>query len=55
MLAEYTLRTMDSPIGVSSYELTCALPTDLKSSLPSVEEIERELTGEAPASEEAPE
>lgn len=55
VLAEYTLRSMDSPIGVSSYELTRALPTDLKSSLPSVEEIERELTGEAPLGEEAPE
>lgn len=54
VLAEYTLRSMDSPIGVSSYELTRALPTDLKSSLPSVEEIERELTGEAPLGEDAP-
>lgn len=45
VLAEYTLRSMESPIGVSSYELTRALPAELKSSLPSVEELERELTG----------
>lgn len=31
------------------YELTRALPADLKSSLPSVEQLERELTGESPA------
>ena len=44
VLAEYTLRSMDNPIGVSSYELTRALPTELESSLPSIEQIERELT-----------
>lgn len=43
VLAEYTLRSIDSPIGVSSYELTRALPAELKTSLPSVEQIEREL------------
>lgn len=55
VLAEYTLRSMESPIGVSSYELTRALPADMKSSLPSVEDIERELTGIAPTSGDAPE
>jgi predicted nuclease of restriction endonuclease-like (RecB) superfamily len=44
VLAEYTLRGMDNPIGVSSYELTRALPTDLQTSLPSIEQIEQELT-----------
>lgn len=53
VLAEYTLRGMDSPIGVSSYELTRALPAELESSLPSVDQIELELAGpHAPA--EAP-
>lgn len=47
VLAEYTLRGIDNPIGVSSYELTRALPTELQSSLPSVEQIERELGGAA--------
>jgi predicted nuclease of restriction endonuclease-like (RecB) superfamily len=41
--AEYALRGYDKPIGVSSYELTRALPKELASSLPSIEEIEREL------------
>lgn len=50
VLAEYTLRGMDNPIGVSSYELTRALPAELESSLPSVDQIELELAGEhAPA------
>jgi predicted nuclease of restriction endonuclease-like (RecB) superfamily len=47
VLAEYTLRGMDNPIGVSSYELTRALPAELQTSLPSIEQIERELGGAA--------
>ena len=48
VLAEYALRGVDKPIGVSSYELTRALPRNLESSLPSIEQIERELqVGEA--------
>ena len=46
VLAEYTLRGMKQPIGVSSYELTRSLPSDLQSSLPTIEQIERELTGD---------
>jgi predicted nuclease of restriction endonuclease-like (RecB) superfamily len=45
VLAEYALRGMDKPIGVSEYELTRALPDELKSSLPTIEEIEEELEG----------
>ncbi len=45
VLAEYTLRDLDKPIGVSSYELTRALPAELQSNLPSIEQIERELQG----------
>lgn len=52
IMAEYTLRGVDRPIGVSEYELTRALPKDLKSSLPTVEEIESEL-GESIAAEAA--
>jgi hypothetical protein len=47
VLAEYALRGMDKPIGVSSFELTRALPESLESSLPTIEEIERELEGDA--------
>jgi Protein of unknown function (DUF1016). len=43
VLAEYALRDMHKPIGVSEYELTRSLPENLKSSLPSIEEIEAEL------------
>lgn len=44
VLAEYALRGIDKPIGISEYELTRALPESLKSALPSIEEIERELS-----------
>jgi hypothetical protein len=43
VLAEYALRGIDKPIGVSTYELTRALPTELQTSLPSIEELERAL------------
>ncbi len=43
LLAEYALRGLDKPIGVSEYELTRALPAELESSLPSIEAIEAEL------------
>ena len=43
VLAEYALRGMNKPIGISEYELTRALPEELKSSLPTIEEIEAEL------------
>lgn len=44
VLAEYALTGIDKPIGVSSYELTRALPTNLQSALPTVEQIEAELS-----------
>lgn len=50
VLAEYTLRGVAKPIGISEYELTRALPDRLKSALPTVEEIERELSRESSAS-----
>ena len=46
ILAEYTLRDIKKPIGISEYELTRILPQELKSSLPSIEEIEAELSRE---------
>lgn len=47
IVAEYALRDMNKPIGVSEYELTRALPPSLQSALPSVEEIEAELSESA--------
>ena len=44
IVAEYTLRGMEKPIGVSEYELTRVLPEALKSDLPTIEEIEAELS-----------
>lgn len=47
ILAEYALRDIHKPIGVSDYELTRALPEDLQSALPTIAEIEAELQTEA--------
>lgn len=46
LVAEYALSDIHKPIGVSEYQLTQSLPENLKSSLPSIEEIEAELAGE---------
>jgi len=43
LLAEYSFAGIDKPIGISTYELTRALPARLQSVLPTVEEIEAEL------------
>ena len=45
MIAEYALRDVNKPLGVSTYELAEALPPELKGQLPSVEELEREFEG----------
>jgi predicted nuclease of restriction endonuclease-like (RecB) superfamily len=45
ILAEYALRGMNKPIGVSGFELTRALPESLQSNLPTIEQIEKELEG----------
>ncbi len=44
-VVEYSLKDMNKPIGVSEYQIIHALPDELKSSLPTVEEIEAELGG----------
>lgn len=41
--AEYALRDIQKPIGISDYELGQALPADYRSSLPTIEEIESSL------------
>lgn len=40
---EYALQGMNKPIGVSAFTITQALPAELKSTLPTVEEFENEL------------
>jgi len=52
VIVEYTLRRSTSPLGVSSYQLTRALPPSLKSALPTVEEIEAELAVVEPSAGE---
>lgn len=44
IIAEYALRNVQTPIGVSAYEMTRALPEHIKSSLPSIEDLEAELS-----------
>ena len=41
--AEYTLRDIKKPIGISEYKLTQALPKNFKSQLPTIEQIENQL------------
>jgi predicted nuclease of restriction endonuclease-like (RecB) superfamily len=43
VVAEYALRGKDQPLGVAEYQLVDSLPTELQTSLPSIEQIEREL------------
>ena len=43
VIAEYALRDMKKPIGISTYTLKKALPTRMKGKLPTVEELEEEL------------
>lgn len=42
-MAEYSLKGIEKPIGVSDYLLTTTIPKDFQSSLPSIKEIESEL------------
>lgn len=41
--AEYALKGIEKPIGISEYQLTQAIPEKLKNSLPTIAEIEAEL------------
>ena len=43
VVAQYALTGYNQPIGISDYQLSKAIPENLKSALPSVEEVEEEL------------
>lgn len=43
VVAEYALRDMNKPIGVAEYQLVQALPKELQTDLPRIEDIESEL------------
>lgn len=44
VVAQYALSGYEQPIGVSDYQLTKAIPENLKSALPTIEEVEEELS-----------
>ena len=43
IIAEYALRDTKKPMGVATYRLTKYLPDKLKSKLPSIKELQKEL------------
>lgn len=43
VMAHYALEGYNNPLGVSEYELSKLFPKDFRSTLPSIEEIEKEL------------
>ena len=47
VVAEYALRDKAQPLGVAEYQLVESLPPELQASLPSIEQIERELAGDS--------
>ena len=55
VVAEYALRDMNKPIGVAEYQLVQALPKELQTDLPRIEDIESELrdAGDAPGEAQA--
>ena len=43
LVAEYSLRDMSKPIGISEYKITSNLPEELEKQLPSVEDIQKRI------------
>lgn len=43
LVAEYSLKDMSKPIGVSEYRVTSSLPAELEKQLPSVEDIQERI------------
>lgn len=43
LVAEYSLKDMSKPIGVSAYQITSNLPEELEKQLPSVEDIQKRI------------
>ena len=43
VVAQYAFSGYEQPIGVSDYQLTKAIPENLKSALPTIEEVEEEI------------
>jgi YhcG PDDEXK nuclease domain len=47
LVAEWALSDVHKPIGISEYQITHDLPEEVRSRLPSIEQIEVELSQEA--------
>ncbi len=45
LVAEYSLKDMSKPMGVSEYRATSALPAELEKELPSVEDLQKRIKG----------
>ena len=45
-VVKYSLKNIDTPMGVSEYELTKSLPKKLKGEMPTIKELEKELEKE---------
>ena len=43
LVAEYSLKDMSKPIGVSAYRITSCLPEEFKKQLPSVEDLQKRI------------
>lgn len=43
LVAEYALKDMSKPIGVSEYKITSSLPENLSKQLPSIEDIQKRI------------
>jgi hypothetical protein len=46
VLAEYALKGYNQPMGIADYELSKSVPEDVKSELPDIEELEKQLEKE---------
>lgn len=44
IIAEYSLRDMSKPMGVSEYKITGNLPKDLENQFPSIEDIQNRIS-----------
>ena len=52
VVAEYALGDKTQPMGIAEYKLLESLPAELQTSLPSIEQIERELAGDGTTTDE---
>ena len=46
LVAEYALKDMSKPMGISAYKVTSSLPEELQRQLPSIEDIEKRIQRE---------